>query len=194
MDNPLLVEQLPCFSAVDDEAIAHAEGLLLSLPVLLAVGGRDVAMNRLRLKRSQTIHRGTTGVLGLIVSILSQANHDKTSCSPFLRSRSCRLLSGGRPRTICFQQLPCESRRPGKGAPRAHPCIQPLFVNVSRCGSVDYYIRCGMMLFHATSAESTCTSISLLTAGNRQDQTISNLLAICWQKKRSHGLWVRLYL
>lgn len=29
MDGPLLVEQLPCFSAVDDEAIAHAEGLLL---------------------------------------------------------------------------------------------------------------------------------------------------------------------
>jgi hypothetical protein len=35
--------------------------------------------------------------------------------------------------------------------------------NAEHFTSVHYYIRNGMMLFHATSAESTCTSISLLT-------------------------------
>ena len=50
----------------------------------------------------------------------------------------------------------------------AFSCVS---ANAEQFNSVHYYIRNGMMLFHATSAESICTSISLLTARQQTIQT-----------------------
>ena len=105
--------------------------------------------------------------------VLSQENHVKTPCMPILRScvLSRLLSSDAEDAFLCLFLLthvkaggPALRETRPKDAIMHSAAFSCVSADAEQFSSVHYYIRNGMMLFHATSAESICTSISLLTA------------------------------
>ena len=128
--------------------------------------------------------------------MLRQANHNEMPCTPILRfSVLSRLLSpGAEDVSFCLflthvkaGGLALERMRP-KGAIMHSAAFSCVSANAEQFISVHYYIRNGMMLFHATSAESICTSISLLTP---RQQQYSRFSCIRWLERASLVLWCR---
>ena len=128
--------------------------------------------------------------------MISQANHNKISCMPILRFCVLSRLLSSSPRMSPSYLFPfkhvteggfaSEKRRgPPKGAIMHSAAFSCVSANAEQFSSVHYYIRNTMMLFHATSAESICTSISLLTAGQQMTQSVIAVIRWLREKKPS---------